>query len=61
MCFKAHCRAIATHLHPPTVEAMEAVGRSSPAVVFNQGEYVVMLMLPDNDAAREIINLYIPH
>lgn len=30
------------------------------AVVFDQGDYVVLLMLADNDAAREIIDQYIP-
>ena len=33
---------------------------ASGAVVFNQGEYLVMLMLPDNDAAREILDQYLP-
>ena len=33
---------------------------ASGAVVFNQGEHLVMLMLPDNDAAREILNQYLP-
>ena len=33
---------------------------ASNAVVFSRGDYVVMLMLPDNDSAREIINLYLP-
>ncbi|MCL2578615.1 MAG: DUF4358 domain-containing protein [Oscillospiraceae bacterium] len=42
-------------------DILGAYSIASNAVVFNQGEYVVMLMLPDNDAAREIINLYIPH
>lgn len=30
------------------------------AVIFEQGEYLVMLMLADNDAARDVINRYIP-
>lgn len=30
------------------------------AVVIDQGEYVILLMLPDNDAVREIIDQYIP-
>ena len=33
---------------------------ASGAVVFNQGEHLVMLMLPDNDAAREILDQYLP-
>ncbi len=28
--------------------------------VFNQGDYVVMLMLPDNDQARDILDAYMP-
>lgn len=34
---------------------------ASNAVVFSQGEFIIMLMLPDNEAAREIIDQYIPH
>lgn len=30
------------------------------ATIFEQGGFLVMLMLPDNDAAREIIDRYIP-
>lgn len=30
------------------------------AQIFEQGGYVIMLMLPDNEAARKIIDLYIP-
>ncbi|MCI8649511.1 MAG: DUF4358 domain-containing protein [Anaerotruncus sp.] len=30
------------------------------AQIFEQGDYVIMLMLDDNDAAREIIDQYIP-
>jgi len=33
---------------------------ASGAVIFNQGDYLVMLMLPDNDAAREILDQYLP-
>jgi len=33
---------------------------ASGAVVFIQGDHLVMLMLPDNDAAREILNRYLP-
>ena len=33
---------------------------ASGAVVFNQGDHLVMLMLPDNDAAREILDQYLP-
>ena len=33
---------------------------ASGAVVFNQGEHLVMLMLPDNNAAREILDQYLP-
>jgi len=33
---------------------------ASGAVVFNQGEHLVMLMLPDNDAARVILDQYLP-
>jgi len=31
------------------------------AAVFSQGEFIILLMLPDNEAAREIIDQYIPH
>jgi len=31
------------------------------AAVFYQGDYVVMLMFPDNDAARVILDQYIPN
>lgn len=34
---------------------------SQKAVVFEQGGYAVLLMLEDNDAARKIIDQYIPH
>lgn len=30
------------------------------AEVFDQGDFVILLMLPDNDAGREIIDKYIP-
>lgn len=30
------------------------------AAVFSQGDYVVMLMLPDNDQARDILDAYMP-
>jgi len=30
------------------------------AIIFEQGEYVVMLMLEDNEAAQSIINQYMP-
>ncbi len=33
---------------------------SENAVIFQRGEYLVMLMLEDNDAARAIIETYIP-
>ncbi len=33
---------------------------SENAVIFRRGDYVVMLMLEDNDAARSIIDEYIP-
>ncbi len=33
---------------------------SENAVIFIRGDYVVMLMLEDNDSAREIIEKYIP-
>ncbi len=33
---------------------------SENAVIFIRGDYVVMLMLEDNESAREIINKYIP-
>ena len=33
---------------------------ASNAIVFEQGDFVVMLMLPDNTAGREIIDLYLP-
>lgn len=33
---------------------------ASGAVVFNQGEYLVMLMLPDNESARTVLDRYLP-
>jgi len=33
---------------------------ASSAVVFSQGDHLVMLMLPDNDAARVILDQYLP-
>ena len=30
------------------------------AVIYEQGGYLIMLMLPDNDAARKVIDQYIP-
>lgn len=33
---------------------------SQNAVIYGQGEYLIMLMLEDNDAAKDIIDKYIP-
>lgn len=33
---------------------------ASNAVVFNQGDYVVLLMLPDNEEAQDILDQYMP-
>ena len=33
---------------------------SENAMIFRRGDYLVMLMLEDNDAARSIIDEYIP-
>ena len=41
-------------------DILNAYSIASNAVVFNQGDYVVMLMLPDNEAAREILDQYLP-
>lgn len=41
-------------------DILDSYSIASNAIVFDQGDFVVMLMLPDNDAAREIIDLYIP-
>ena len=30
------------------------------AVIYDQGDYLVMLMLPDNESAQELINAHIP-
>ena len=34
---------------------------SENALIFNQGGYIIMLMLEDNQAARTIIEEYIPN
>lgn len=41
-------------------DILDASQIAGDAVVFAQGEYVVLLMLPDNEAGRRIIDLYIP-
>ncbi|MEG1869739.1 MAG: DUF4358 domain-containing protein [Oscillospiraceae bacterium] len=34
--------------------------RCENAVIFEQGDYLILLVMDDNDAAKEIINKYIP-
>lgn len=41
-------------------DILNAYAIASGTNVYNQGEYVVMLMLPDNEAAAEIIDRYMP-
>lgn len=41
-------------------DILDAFSIAQNAVVYDQGEYVVLLMLPDNEAAQEIIDDYIP-
>lgn len=41
-------------------DILNAFSISRDAEVFDQGDYVVLLMMPDNEAAREIIDQYIP-
>ena len=43
-----------------TFDVLNSYSIASGAVVFNQGEHLVMLMLPDNDAARVILDQYLP-
>lgn len=41
-------------------DILDAYSIARDAEVFDQGDYVVLLMMPDNEAAREIIDQYIP-
>ncbi len=41
-------------------DILDAYSIAQNAVIYDQGEYLIMLMLNDNDAARKIIDLYIP-
>ncbi len=41
-------------------DVLNAYEIASNAVVFNQGDYVVLLMLPDNEAAQELVSQYMP-
>lgn len=39
---------------------LDAYEISQNAVIFDQGDYVVLLMLPDNEAAQDLLDEYIP-
>jgi hypothetical protein len=41
-------------------DILDAYSISQNAVIYDQGEYVVMLMLADVDAARELVDYYMP-
>lgn len=41
-------------------DILDAYEISTNAQIYDQGDYVIFLMLPDNEAARDIIDLYIP-
>jgi len=41
-------------------DILNAYSIASGAVVFSQGDYVIMLMFPDNEAAQEILDRYLP-
>lgn len=41
-------------------DILDAYSISQNAVIYEQGGYIIMLMLLDNDAARKIIDEYIP-
>ncbi|MCL2034006.1 MAG: DUF4358 domain-containing protein [Oscillospiraceae bacterium] len=41
-------------------DILDAYPISQNAVIYDQGDYIIMLMLADNDAARRIIDEYIP-
>lgn len=41
-------------------DILDSLTIATEAQVFAQGDYEVLLMLPDNDAAREIIDRYLP-
>lgn len=41
-------------------DILSAYSIASGATVYNQGDYVVMLMLSDNEAAQAIVDQYIP-
>ncbi len=41
-------------------DILDAYSISQSAVIYDQGEYVVMLMLADVEAAREIVDTYMP-
>jgi len=41
-------------------DILDAYPISQNAVIYDQGDYIIMLMLADNDAARRMIDEYIP-
>lgn len=41
-------------------DILDALSIATNAEVFVQGDYVILLMLPDNESARSIIDQYIP-
>jgi hypothetical protein len=42
-------------------DILDAYSISQNAAIYDQGEYVVMLMLADVEAARELVDYYMPH
>lgn len=42
-------------------DIMDACSIAKNAVVYDQGDYLVLLMLPENDTAQETVDDYIPH
>lgn len=41
-------------------DILDAYSIAQNAVIYDQGDYIILLMLADNDAARDIIDEYIP-
>lgn len=41
-------------------DILNAYSIASGAIVYDQGDYLILLMLPDNEAAQELIDNYIP-
>lgn len=43
-----------------TYDILDAYNIAKNAVVFDQGDYIVLSMLPDNDAAQDILDRHMP-